>query len=68
MSLDELKKKAEDLYGKMGVSVLYGTSDGQIFLRQNPAALHAQANKLELYTLENAPVEKKSKSKTTKKS
>lgn len=50
MSKDELQELAAQMFDKYGVDKLYGTTDGNIFIMHNRAALHA-GSKLTIYTL-----------------
>lgn len=42
-SIDELQEMAQEHFRKLGVKVLYATSDGQFFVLENRAMLHAGA-------------------------
>lgn len=41
LSKSELENKAKDYFKKLGVSKLYATSDGQLFILESRAKLHA---------------------------
>lgn len=52
-SLKELKSKASEHFAKLKVNTLFATSDGQFFLEENRAMLHATPNKLSMFPLVN---------------
>ena len=52
-SKTQLKEKAKDIFKSCpDAETLYATSDGQFFLEQNRADLHADENKLQVIEIE----------------
>lgn len=56
-SLIELLQQAAEHFENLKADKLYATGDGQFFLDENRALLHATPNKLRVYPLVNEPVE-----------
>lgn len=52
-SLDQLQQMAGEHFARLGVNKLFATSDGQFFLLENRARLHA-GKKGSVYPIENA--------------
>lgn len=50
-SLKELLEMANDIFKKLNVEKVFATNDGQFFVEENRALLHATPNKLSVFEL-----------------